>query len=80
MRVVQAVSYCIRVCVYSSVLSHSWISPERMPFVVEERGKENVVPVRLLSRERLVCMPGFACVIGNALSFIFTRCLAHIEI
>ena len=26
-----------------------------MPFVVEERGKENVVPVRLLSRERLVC-------------------------
>ena len=26
-----------------------------MPFVVEERGKEIVVPVRLLSRERLVC-------------------------
>ena len=24
-----------------------------MPFVIEERGKENVVPVRLLSRERL---------------------------
>ena len=35
-----------------------------MPFVVEERGKENIVPVRLLSRERL----GFLnadCVIGN---------------
>ena len=26
-----------------------------MSFVVEEGGKENVVPVRLLSRERLVC-------------------------
>ena len=35
-----------------------------MPFVVDERGKENVVPVRLLSREKL----GFLntdCVIGN---------------
>ena len=50
-QVVQAVK--TRVC--SSVLSHSWISPEKMPFVVEERGKKNVVPVRLLSRERLVC-------------------------
>ena len=29
---------------------------EKMPFVVEERGKENIVPVRLLSRERLVCI------------------------
>ena len=47
-QVVQAVK--TRVC--SSVLSHSWISPEKMPFVVEERGKENVVPTRLL---RLVC-------------------------
>ena len=50
-QVVQAVNACV--CSY--VLSHSWISPEKMPFVVEERGKENVVPVRLLSRERLVC-------------------------
>ena len=35
-----------------------------MPFVVDERGKENVVPVRFLSREKL----GFLnadCVIGN---------------
>ena len=48
-----------RVC--SSVLSHSWISPEKMPFVVEERGKENVVPVRLL---RLVCI-SVACVKGT---------------
>ena len=35
-----------------------------MLFVVDERGKENVVPVRLLSREKL----GFLnadCVIGN---------------
>ena len=35
-----------------------------MFFVVDERGKENVVPVRLLSREKL----GFLnadCVIGN---------------
>ena len=51
-----------RVC--SSVLSHSWISPEKMPFVIEERGKENVVPVRLLSRERLVSI-SVACVIEN---------------
>ena len=35
-----------------------------MTFVVEESGKENVVPVRLLSRERLVCI-SVACVIGN---------------
>ena len=49
-----------------------------MPFVVEESGKENIVPVRLLSRERLVCI-SVACVIGNALIFIFTRCLAVIS-
>ena len=41
------------------------VSPETMPFVVEERGKENIVPVRLLSIERLVCI-SIACVIGNA--------------
>ena len=29
-------------------------SPGKMPFVVEERGKENIVPVRLLSREALL--------------------------
>ena len=56
-QVVQAVK--TRVC--SSVLSHSWISPEKIPFVVEERGKENVVPV---SSERLVSI-SVACVIGN---------------
>ena len=39
--------------------------PEMMPFVVAERGKENVVPVRLLSRERLVCI-SVACVIMRA--------------
>jgi hypothetical protein len=41
-----------------------WIGLEKMLFVVDERGKENVVPVRLLSREKL----GFLnadCVIGN---------------
>ena len=41
-----------------------WIGLEKMLFVVEERGKENVVPVRLLSSEKL----GFLnadCVIGN---------------
>ena len=48
----------------SSVLSQSWISPEKMPFVVEERGKDNIVPVELLSRERLVCI-SITCVIGN---------------
>ena len=47
-----------------------------MPFVVEERGKENVVPLRLLSRERLVCI-SVACVMGNTL--LFTRCLAVIS-
>ena len=41
-----------------------WIGLEKVPFVVDERGKVNVVPVRLLSREKL----GFLnadCVIGN---------------
>ena len=41
-----------------------WIGLEKVLFVVDERGKENVVPVRLLSREKL----GFLnadCVIGN---------------
>ena len=28
-----------------------WIGLEEIPFVVDEKGKENVVPVRLLSRE-----------------------------
>ena len=67
---------CVYTRVCSSVLSQSWTSPEKMPFVIEERGKENVVPVRLLSRERLVCI-SVACVIGNAQ--IFTRCLAVIS-
>ena len=57
--------------------NHERISPEKMPFVVEERGEKNVVPVRLLSRERLVCSISVACVVGNAL--IFTRCLAVIS-
>ncbi|CAI8012526.1 hypothetical protein GBAR_LOCUS8036 [Geodia barretti] len=39
-------AYIICACVASSVLSQSWISPEKMPFVVEESGKENVVPTR----------------------------------
>ena len=47
-----------RVC--SSVLSHSWISPEKMPFVVEKRGKENVVPV-ILSREGSSLSASLAC-------------------
>ena len=68
----------IATCVCSSVVSQSWISPGKMSFVVEERGKENVVPVRLLSRERFVRI-GVACVIGNVLIFIFTRCLAVIS-
>ena len=37
-----------------------------MPFVFEERGKENIVPVRLLSRD--------ACVIGNALILYTLPC------
>ena len=36
----------VRVC----IVPYSRISLERMPFVVEERGKENIVSVRLLSR------------------------------
>ena len=47
-----------------------------MPFVVEERGKENIVPVRLLSRERLVCI-SVACAIGNFK--IVTLCLAVVS-
>jgi hypothetical protein len=35
-----------------------------MPFLVDEKGKENVVPVRLLSKERLVFLDS-DCVIGN---------------
>ena len=35
-----------------------------MPFVVEEKGKDNVVPVRLLSRERFV-FHGADCMIGK---------------
>ena len=35
-----------------------------MPFVVDEKGKENVVPVRLLSKERLVFLDA-DCMIGN---------------
>ena len=35
-----------------------------MPFAVDGKGKENVVPVRLLSKERLVFLDG-DCVIGN---------------
>ena len=61
-------------CVYACVvLSQSWrISPEKVPFFVEERGKENIVR---LSRKRLICIR-VACV--NAL--IFTRCLAVISL
>ena len=42
-----------------------------MPFVFEERGKENIVPVTLLSRERLVCI-SVACVIGNYFQIFYT--------
>ena len=67
----------IRVCVYSSVLLQSWIPPEKIPFVVEERGKEKIVPVRLLCRERLVCI-SVACVISNAL-ILYTLPNCHIH-
>ena len=67
---------CVYMCVYASVRILSWISPDKMPFVVEERWKKNIVPVRLLSRVRLVCI-SVACVIGNLESF--TRCLAVIS-
>ena len=57
----------MRVCVAPYSRNRSWISPENMmPFVVEERGKGNIVHVRLLSRERLICI-SVACAIGNAL-------------
>ena len=55
LHVVMSRAYTL-VCVASYSRNHGRISPEKMPFVVEERGKENVVPVRLLSRERLVCI------------------------
>ena len=42
-----------------------------MPFVIERRGKENIVPVRLLRRERLVCI-SVACVIGNYFQNYYT--------
>ena len=65
----------IRVCV--APYSQSWISPEKMP--VEERGKENIVPVRLLSRERPVFI-SVAYVICNAL-ILYTLTLpsCHID-
>ena len=40
------------------------IGLEKMPSVVDENGKENVVPVRLLSKERPVFLDG-NCVIRN---------------
>ena len=40
------------------------IGLEKMPFVVHEKGVENVVSVRLLSKERRVFLDG-DCVIGN---------------
>ena len=69
---------CVYMCVYACVCvcnSQSWISPEKMPFVVEGRGKENIVHVKFLSRERLVCI-SIACVVGNAL--ILSGCLVVI--
>ena len=39
------------------------IGLEKMPFV-DKKGKENVVPVRLLSKERLIFLDA-DCVIGN---------------
>ena len=43
---------CYSVC--SSVPLQSWISPEKMmPFVVKERGKENVVPEAVISMGNL---------------------------
>ena len=52
------------------VAPYSRISLERMPFVVEERGKENIVSVRLLSRD--------ACVVGNA-HILYTLPSCHID-
>ena len=36
-----------------------------MPFVIEENGKENVVPMRLLSREIRLVFHSADCVIGK---------------
>ena len=59
----------LHTCTCARLTTVAWqpwiISLQRMPFFVEESRKENVVPVRLLIRERL----GFLnanCVIGNA--------------
>jgi hypothetical protein len=39
-----------------------------MPFVVDGKGKENVVPVRLLSKERLIFLDADCNGQGNALA------------
>ena len=41
-----------------------WIGLEKMHFIVDEKEKGNVVPVKLLSKERFV-FPDGDCVIGN---------------
>ena len=56
---------CCLMSSYSRNHDQSWRCP---PFIVEERGKENIV---LLSRERLVCI-SVACVIGNYYQFFYT--------
>ena len=64
-------------CVMSSSRAYSYVRAcsgrtlLKMPFVVEERGKENIVPVRLLGRERLACI-SVACVIGNYFQNFYT--------
>ena len=63
MREYECVNICL--CGVCVTLSQSWIIPEKMPFVVVEEREGKRVPVRLLSRERLVCI-SVACVIGNA--------------
>ena len=53
------------VCCKLVLRDNPWIiSLQTMPFVVEERGKENVVPVRLLSKERLAFLNA-VCGIGS---------------
>ena len=54
----------IRVCVAPYTLA-TMINTEHALRRRRERERENIVPVRLLSRERLVCI-SVACVIGNA--------------
>ena len=80
LRNVVRVRTCTCVCACDFVLSQSWKDQSREDALRRRRERERErrarETMRLLSRERLVCI-SVACVMGKTL--IFTRCLAVIS-